>query len=216
MKPIVHLVAGLLIAAPLSAQLLQCAAETHLSRKGDFMNGTTSAVDSGVWEWEIGSGATYTNIQGISADGNFYATMSTGDPAFALGAFDTVNLLVGRYGAAPTLRPYAQDVDLLLDACAFDPGAYALVRAPESSAYCQLAMQYYARIVGQYPDPVDNVDRHIAPRGSLAGWDVGAHIRAAWRAGFEVYARGMVDRILERRPDWEHVPLGGWDYTESS
>lgn len=219
MRPILPFaVASLVLAAPLSAQLVQCAAETHLARKGTYTNGTTSSADSGVWEWEIGSGMTYSNIQGISADGGFYATLSTGDPDFALGAFGTVNLLVGRYGAAPTQRPYAQDVDLLLDACAFDPGAYALAPdpAPESLAYCQLAMQYYARVVGEFPDPVANVDRHISPRGSLAGWDVAAHIRAAWRAGFEVYARGMVDRILERRPDWEHVPLGTYDYTDSS
>lgn len=217
MRPILHVVAAsFALAAPLSAQLVQCAAETHLARKGSYTNGTTAAVDNGVWEWEIGSGLTYSNIQGISADGGFHATATTGDPAFALGAFDTVNLLVGRYSATPTLRPYAQDVDLLLDACAFDPGLYGASRQPDSAAYCQLAMQFYARVVGYYPNPDDNVDRHIAPRGSLAGWDVAAHIRAAWRAGFEVYAREMLDRILARRPDWEHVPLGTYDYTDSS
>jgi len=216
----VHLVVGALAcAAPLAAQPqpLQCAAETHLARKGDYMNGTTNVVDAGVWEWEIGSGFTYTNIQGISADGNFYATSSLVDPQFALGSYATANLLVGRYNANPTLRPYAQDVDLLLDACAFDPGAYGLEAPFDNSAYCMLGVQYYSRLVGQFPNPYDNVDRHLsAGRGSLSGWDVGAHIRAAWRAGFVSYAQGMADRILERRPDWEHVLLGGYDYTEAS
>ena len=219
MKRIIGWALGTLAcAAPLAAlpQPLQCAAETHLARKGSFMNGTTNTVDNGVWEWEIGSGLTYTNIQGISADGNFYATRSLVDPAFALGAFDTANLLVGRYNADPALRPYAQDVDLLLDACAFDPADYGLDAPRDNAAYCTLGIQYYSRVVGNFPNPWDNVDRHITPRGSLAGWDVGAHIRAAWRAGFVAYAHGMADRILERRPDWEHVLLGGYDYTEAS
>ena len=218
MKKLLQIAAGaLLLASPLAAQLLPCASETHLARKGNYMNGTTAAVDNGVWEWEIGSGLTYSNIEGITADGTFYSTMSLVDPQFALGAFDTVNLLVGRYNAAPTQRPYAQDVELLLDACAFDPGAYGLDAPLDNSAYCLLGTQYYSRVVGQYPNPYDNVDRHLtAGRGSLAGWDVGAHIRSAWRAGFVDYALGMVDRILARRPDWEHVPLGGYDYTENS
>ncbi|KAB2960375.1 MAG: hypothetical protein F9K18_11175, partial [Thermoanaerobaculia bacterium] len=219
MKRIVPLVVGALVcAAPLAAQPepLQCAAETHLSRKGDYLNGTTATVDHGVWEWEIGSGNTYSNIQGITADGNFYATRSLVDPQFALGAYDTANLLVGRYNANPTQRPYAQDVDFLLDACAFDPSDYGFEAPLDNSAYCVLGVQYYSRVVGQFPNPYDNVDRHIAPRQSLAGWDVGGHIRAAWRAGFVGYAQAMVDRILERRPDWEHLPLGGYDYTESS
>ncbi len=66
---------------PLSAQFLPCAADTHLTRKGDYLNGTTAVVDSGVWEWEIGSGDTYTSIQGISAVGMFYATVPTSIPA---------------------------------------------------------------------------------------------------------------------------------------
>lgn len=218
MRKLLYCAAGiLLLAPPLAAQLLPCAADTHLARKGSYTNGTTATTDVGVWEWEIGSGLTYSNVEGISADGNFYATSSLVDPQYALGAFDTANLLVGRYNAAPSLRPYAQDVELLLDACAFDPGAYGLAAPLDNAAYCALGIQYYSRVVGQYPNPYDNVDRHLtAGRGSLAGWDVGAHIRTAWRAGFVTYAQGMADRILERRPDWEHVLLGGYDYTEAS
>jgi hypothetical protein len=218
MRTLLSLVVGALVfAPPLAAQqTLICSADTHLSRKGDYTNGTTTNLDHGVWEWEIGSATTYSNVEGISADGNFYATMSLVDPAYAVGAYDTANLLIGRYNADPALRPYAQDVELLLDACAFDPADYGLAAPMDNSAYCTLGIQYYSRVVGQYPNPYDNVDRHIAPRGSLAGWDVAAHIRTAWRAGFVDYAQGMADRILERRPDWEHVLLGGYDYTEIS
>lgn len=220
-KTLLQVLIGALALAPqLSAQaLLECASDTHLARKGDYVNGQVvpNVVDHGVWEWEIGSGMTYSNIQGISADGNFYSTLSLVDPQYALGAFDTVNLLVGRYNATPTQRPYAQDVEVLLDACAFDPAAYGLDAPLDNSAYCLLGIQYYSRVVGQYPNPYDNVDRHLAAgRGSLAGWDVGAHIRSAWRAGFVGYAQGMIDRILELRPQWEHVLLGGYDYTDAS
>ncbi len=205
---------------PAAAQFLPCAADTHLFRKGDFLNGTTAVVDSGVWEWEIGSGDTYTNIQGISAVGMFHATVPTSNPAYALGAFDTVNLVVGRLSTVPTQRPYAQEVELLFEACAFDPGAYSLAAgaasAPENSAYCTLGTQFYARWLAQYPDPSDLVDYYVTNRLSLSGWDIAAHIRAARLAGFDVYSLGIAERILARRPDWEHVLYGGWDYTESS
>jgi hypothetical protein len=213
-------------AVPAGAQsLYTCAADTHVARRGAYMNGTTSTVDQGVWEWEIGSGFTYSNIQGISADGLLHATAATGDPAYALAAFPTANLLIGRYNANP-MRTYAQDADFLWDVCKFDPQAYgvspAAARALLSPAvannqgYCTMATIFYSRLPGQFPNPNDNVDRHIAPRGSLAGWDLGWHVRAAWRTGFESYATAMLARILERRPDWEHVLLGGYDYTEES
>lgn len=208
------------VAVPSMAQFLPCAADTHLSRKGDFLNGTTAVVDSGVWEWEIGSGDTYTNIQGISATGLFYATVPSSNPAYALGAFETVNLVVGRYTAAPTQRPYAQDVELLFDACAFNPADYGLApgaaEQPESSAYCTLGTQFYARWLIQYPDPHDLADYYIDLRKSLSGWDLAAHVRAARLAGFDVYSVGIAEQLLARRADWEHVPYGGWDYTESS
>ncbi|GMU74133.1 MAG: hypothetical protein AMXMBFR44_3320 [Candidatus Campbellbacteria bacterium] len=216
---------AVLLLLPLSAfaqSLLVCAADTHIARKGDFLNGTTSVVDQGVWEWEIDSGNTYSNIQGVSAHGMLYATNSLSDPIYALSVFSTANLLVGRYNANPTTRPYAQDVDFLWDVCLFDPAAYGMTvelfeGMEGNDGYCTMATGYYARLIGQFPNPYDNVDRHLtAGRGSLSGWDLSAHIRASWRSGFVSYAQGMVERILERRPDWEHVLLGGYDYTESS
>lgn len=221
MKTWILVAMGLLAGVvPASAQFLPCAADTHLTRKGDYLNGTTTLVDSGVWEWEIGSGDTYTNIQGISAVGMFYATVPTSNPAYALGGFDTVNLVVGRLSTVPTQRPYAQEVELLFEACAFDPGAYSLAAGaapvPENSAYCTLGTQFYARWFGQYPDPNDLVDYYVTNRLSLSGWDIAAHIRAARLAGFDVYSVGIAERILARRPDWEHILYSGWDYTESS
>jgi len=200
-------VVAALAAMPASAGFLECVADTHQGRKGDFLNGTTAQVDEGVWEWEIGSGDTYSNIQGITADGMFHGTESTGDPSHALAAFNTVDLIVSRFNAVPATRPYAQDVDTLLDACQFDPGDYlGGAEAAQNQAYCTIAIQYYSRVLSEFT-AVENVDRHITPRKSLAGWDLAAHIRAAWRAGYLVYATGMIERILE---------LGGWDYTELS
>ena len=205
----------------MSAQFLPCAADTHLTRKGDFLNGTTAVVDSGVWEWEIGSGDTYTNIQGISAVGLFYATVPTSNPTYALGAFDTVNLVVGRYTtrADPaSLRPGSRTALRRLRVRSRrlrSRGRCASVQ-PENAAYCTLGTQFYARWLAQYPDPHDLVDYYVTNRSSLSGWDIAAHIRAARLAGFDVYALGIAERILARRPDWEHVLYGGWDYTESS
>ena len=227
MKVPMLILSGLLVGVlPAAAQFLPCAADTHLSRKGDYLNGTTTLIDSGVWEWEIGSGNTYTNIQGISADGLFYATVPTSNPAYALGAFDTVNLIVGRLstvlpGPPPFMqRPYAQEVEMLFDACAFDPGAFGLapdaLAQPESSAYCTLGTHFYARWLIQYANPHDLADYYINIRRSLSGWDLAAHVRAARLAGFEVYSVGIVEQLLARRLDWEHVLYGGWDYTESS
>ena len=70
--------------------------------------------------------------------------------------------------------------------------------------------------MAQYPDPHALVDYSVANRLSLSGWDIAAHIRAARLARFAVYAVGIAERILERRPDWEHVLYSGWDYSESS
>ena len=214
----------LLVAVPALAQpLLECATDTHIVRKGDYINGITSEVDEGVWEWEIGSGYTYSNIQGVTADGLLYATVPTSNPNAALAVFSTANLLVGRYNDDPQARPYAQDVDFLMNVCAFDPADYGVFVVPllppginDNSAYCTLATQYYSRVVGDFPSADANADRYIDVRFSLAGWDVAAQIRAAHRAGFSTYANGMVKRILVRRPDWEHVLYGGYDYTEIS
>lgn len=207
----------LAVSASLSAQyLLECAADLHVSRKGDYFNGTTSLTDSGVWEWEIGSGNTYSNIQAITALGLFHATKSLGNTEYAIETFDTTNLIVGRYNNDLVTRPYAPEVDLLMNACEFDPMSSFLAKAPEDAGYCAIASSLYARVVGDYPSSAGNADRYIDNRGSLAGWDIAWHIRAAWRSGFHSYALGMIEQTLARRADWEHVLYGGWDYTNIS
>jgi len=219
MKRLGAALAVLLLPALAGAQdLLSCAADTHVSRRGDYTNGSTANVDHDVWEWEIGSGTTYNNVEGITALGLLYAYEYTGDASHALATFTTANLLIGRYLADPAVRPYAADIELLAKACAVDPGTYApfALTSPMGSAYCTYAQQFYGRVVGEFPDPNDNVDRHFGPRGSLSGWDVAWHIRAAWETGYHQYAVGMVDRILSQRATWEHVLLGGWDYTQTS
>ena len=78
MKTWILVTMGLLAGVvPVPAQFLPCAADTHLTRKGDVLNGTTAVVDSGVWEWEIGSGDTYTNIYAIVGDGFAYRELKT-------------------------------------------------------------------------------------------------------------------------------------------
>ncbi len=208
---------ALVFASVASAQpLLQCAADTHVTRKGDYLNGTTTLTDSGVWEWEIGSGNTYSNIQAITALGLHHAATSLGNSDYAMETFDTTNLVVGRYNDDLVTRPYAPEVDLLMDACQFDPMSSFLAKAPEDSGYCSIATSLYARVIGDYPNAAANADRYITNRGSLAGWDIAWHIRAAWRSGFHSYAIGMAEQTLARRVDWEHVLYGGWDYTNIS
>jgi hypothetical protein len=159
------------------------------------MNGTTNVVDHGVWEWEIGSALTYTNIQGISADGNFYATKSLVEPVFAVGAFSSVNLLVGRYNADPALRPYAQDVDLLLDACAFDPADYGLDAALDNAAYPRSAS--FSRVVGSARTLGQRRSPPRAPARSPAGTSGGTSGRLARR--IRGLRPGHGGRFLERR-----------------
>ncbi|MCI0619500.1 hypothetical protein L0Y40_00475 [Candidatus Wolfebacteria bacterium] len=215
---------ALLIPGVASAELLVCAADLHLTRKGCYVNQDTGNIECQVWEWVVGSGDTYLNIQGISAHYLLYVTVLTGNPSYALGTFGTANLLVGRYNADPMLRPFGQDVDFLLDVCAFDPSTYGVnvseylgAGMESNEAYCTLATQYYSRVVGQFPNSADNADRYIDVRLSLAGWDLGTgQIRPAWRTNFESYAVGMVARVLERRIDWEHILYGGYDYTNIS
>jgi hypothetical protein len=70
--------------------------------------------------------------------------------------------------------------------------------------------------MGQYSSSAANADHYIDQRLSLAGWDASASISAAWRAGYANYAIDMLQRLLDRRPDWEGVPYGGFDYTQIS
>jgi hypothetical protein len=208
-----------LLASAASAQpFLECAADYHLALRGDYLNGTTNTLNFGVWPYVIPEldppTTTYNNVLGVTADGMLSATRALGNPVYGLATFATANLLIGNYDAAPTTRPYSTDVEFLTNVCEFDSNEYL----GGNSAYCTKATQFYGRVTGQFPDPTALVNRYIieAGRGSLSGWDLASHIRAAWRSGWHTYSVGLVEEIMDRRAEWEHVLLGGYDYTTLS
>ena len=90
------------------------------------------------------------------------------------------------------------------------PSAWLITSSHSAASWwlCNLGRYRY--------DPHDLADYYINLRKSLSGWDLAAHVRAARLAGFDVYSVGIVEQLLARRVDWEHVLYGGWDYTESS
>ncbi|MBI4299586.1 MAG: hypothetical protein HY677_00490 [Chloroflexi bacterium] len=173
-------------------------ADLHLSRQGTY-DGIANT-----WEWEIGSGKTGPNVQGMSATGLLSAFERTHDAKYLNGALAAGNTLVARYDAT-TSRPYSQDVEFLVR-LATDSG---------DASYATKAAAYYARVKVAFT-AVQNADRYINIRKSLAGWDLASHIRAAVAVGEIDYAKGMAARLIERRADWEGVLYGGWDYTAVS
>lgn len=193
-----------------------------MSRIGNYLNGNTGETDVGVMEWEIGSKTTYTNIQCVSMHGMFGASSALQDPVYGLAAFDTARVAIDRY-IGNTTRPFATEVDFLVDVCNFD-GDEFLRRSAIGGTFCMgYPYEFYGRIIAQFT-AIQNVDRHLdAGRASISGYDLRHHIRGAWRVGKETgdqtyidYARAMAVRILELRPDWEHALYGGFDYTEIS
>ena len=178
--------------------LLVTAADLHLSRQGTY-----SGIPD-TWEWKIGSFAGYWNVVGISATGLLAAYEKTGDTDYLDGAILTGNTLVANYDAI-TSRPYSQDIEFLarLAADSGDP------------SFLTKAASYYSRVTGAFT-AVENADRYINARLSLAGWDLASQIRAAVAVGNTDYATGMVTRLIERRVDWEDAPYGGWNYTTVS
>lgn len=156
------------------------------------------------WEWVVGDGNfDNANLQGITASGLLAAFEKTGKKSFLTGAKNAGNTLKQRYAAAPTVRPYAQDVSFLVN----------LYKDTRDKSYFDTAKNWYAVMTTDFTAAA-NVDRLITARGgSMAGWDVAAQIRAANDAGFRNYARGMADQLIARSADWVHVPSYGWDYT---
>ena len=185
------------------SSILQLSANTHAARQGTYQNGTTGGTDQNVWEWEIGSGTTFTNIQGISAVGILGAYNRTLNPAYLQAAIGTANTLKNRYNNNAPTRPFAQDVAFFANLCS----------ASGDNSWCTLASTLYARVTNDFPTGAANADRYIAARGSLAGWDVSWHIRAAMLTGNTTYALDMANRLFAQRPVWEGVLLGGFDYT---
>lgn len=196
-------------------------ADLHLSRQETYDNACGDSYGPPVvdeidntWEWQIDSGWTCWNVGGISATGLLAAYERTRDSAYLSAALLTGDTLVEKYsaiaihdpeGAEWEDRPFSQDIEFLV----------RLSRDSGDRSYSSLAAEWYS-IISDKMTAVDNADRYIEARCSLAGWDLASQIRAAVAVGDRDYARGMANRLLERRDDWEGVLLGGSDYTMSS
>ncbi len=178
-------------------------ADTHLGRQGVYLNGTTGQNNSNVWEWEIGSGQTFSNIQGITAEGMLGAYDRTSNPDYLTAAIGTADVLKNRYDNNAPSRPFAQDVAFFVHLC----------RSSGDTSWCTYATNLYARVINDFPTGAANTDRYINARRSLAGWDVSWHIRAAQLTGYNTYAQDMANRLFAERGAWEGVLLGGFDYT---
>ena len=172
-------------------------ADLHLARQGTY-----SGIDN-TWEWQIGTEITGPNVQGISATGLLAAFERTEDEDtdYIGGAVAAGNTLVSRYDAT-TSRPYSQDVEFLV----------RLSKDAENPQYASKAATYYERVTTAFT-AIQNADRYIDGRKSLAGWDLAAQIRAAVAVGEADYAKGMANRLLERWDDWVNILYNGWDYT---
>jgi hypothetical protein len=196
-------------------------ADLQLSRQGTYTNAcggsygppNVAQIDN-TWEWVIASGNTCWNVGGISATGLLAAYERTRNEDYLDGAIAQGNTLVEKYdtivtndleGAEWEDRPFSHDVEFLV----------RLSRDSKDHSYAQVAADWYS-IITSNKTAVENADRYIDVRKSLAGWDLASQIRAALAVGENDYARGMAARLIERRTDWEGVLYGGWDYTNSS
>ncbi|MFC1965293.1 hypothetical protein ACFLWG_04780, partial [Chloroflexota bacterium] len=134
-----------------------------------------------------------------------------GNTDYLDGAIAAGDTLVERYEAAIADgvqwgdRPFSQDIEFLV----------RLSRDSDNSSYADVAANWYS-IVSDNKTAVENADRYIDNRASIAGWDLASQIRAALAVGDTDYAAGMAARFIERRADWEGVLYSGWDYTTGS
>ncbi len=159
------------------------------------------------WEWIISPIKDFDNpnLQGITATGLLAAYEKSGNRAYLNGAKKSGDTLKERYAAAPNQRPYGTDVEFLV----------RLYEDTRDKSYLETAKNWYAIIINDFTAEA-NVARMITNRGSLAGWDLAAYIRAAYATGYKDYARAMADELIKRSADWVHVPFPGypdWDCT---
>ena len=204
-------VAAVLSSRPVMAQMagplhsaIRAAADRQLSLEGAYTNGDTGAGSYACsWEWLVGTGVAYRNTQGPSALGLLAAYAILRNPTYLNGVVCAADQMVGRYDAAPSLRPYADDEILLV----------TLSDATGNPTYAQKAVAYYGRVQAQFPTGKDLADYYINNRLSLSGWDLSSQILAALAVGQRDYARAIADEIVARRADWETVQYGGYDYT---
>jgi hypothetical protein len=198
-------------------EVLVKGADLQLSRQGTFANvcGPTSPYGPpyvteivNTWEWVIGSGETCWNVGGVSAVGLLAAYERTHNHDYLERAIKQGNTLVAKYdtiitdGAQWEDRPFSQDIEFLVE----------LSRVSHNHSYARVARDWHD-IITDNKTAVENADRYIDARLSLAGWDLSSQIRAALAVGKWQYARDMAKRLLERRADWEGKPYDGIDYT---
>lgn len=188
--------------------------------------GSFTVSDAGIhgpydlWQWYVGAGQAPRNIQGEIIDYTLRSSMLLpGNNDFdemALAAIDdwlvphvTVN--------NPTGRGFAFEVGALL----------AAAERTGDSSYAQLAADLAMRTVDDVADgPGDGkftgaeyADRFITNRKSLGGWDAGpyalyfdaagAAVGGAQGAALQQWSRDLLDRMWERKADWEYVPWSG-------
>ena len=172
------------------------------------LQGTSSGTIPYNWEWVAGDGYYGSdNLQGVTASGLLAAYEKTGNKALLTGARNAGDTLKQRFAAAPTQRPYSQDVEFLVN----------LAKDTGNKSYLDTAKKWYAVLMQNFTAEA-NVDRNIKARGSLAGWDLASAIRAADATGNEKYALDMAKELIRRSADWVDVPYPGTtdDYTTLS
>jgi len=199
-------------------EVLVKGADLQLSRQGTYVNACGDSYGppnvptiENTWEWIIGSGETCWNVGGASAIGLLAAYERTHNRDYLDGAIKQGNTLKKKYdtivtddpeGAEWVDRPFSQDIEFLVD----------LSRVSHYHSYAKLARDWYDIVITN-KTAVENADRYIDARKSLAGWDLSSQIRAALAVGQWRYSRDMAKRLLERRADWEGVLYGAYDYT---
>ncbi len=199
------LLLSLLLSGTLIAEtLVACGTDRLLALQGEYTNQNSGLVDAGVHEWVAGTGDTFNNIQGVSAWGLISGWDVLGEIFPLMGSVRTGNVLVGRYANDPG-RPYAQDVTLLALIDLFS----------DQTLWGDHAGALYGRVIADFTAK-ENALRHLAPRKSLAGWDVANHAVASTLAGEDAYGSEMIRMMLNRRSSWVGIPLGGFDYTQLS
>ncbi len=182
------------------------AADNLLARQGTYLDGDTRGGNMVcAWEWIPGSGYANANTQSTSSRGLLAAYRVTDKASHLKGALCAAKELVLRLDAI-TKRPYSEDVIFLTE----------ISETSGNRAYAKKAADYHRRIRRDFATGASLADHYIDARKSLAGWDLSSQIQAALAVDQEDYAQAIVERLIQRRGDWEFAPYGGWDYTSLS
>lgn len=164
------------------------AADHHVSAQGDYHGGLSQS-----WEWALGSGRSSKNITGIAAHGLLAAHRLTGLKEHESAALRAAESLIGAYDRGWRARhPYTQDVEFLVAAgFVIDAAKWFRVLSGRWDA-------------GGYVDYVADRRSRVG-QGSAAGWDIASAIRAAVAVGDVAYARGLLERLIQRRATWDRA-----------